>query len=335
MLDTDATALFPDRISGCAFFDIYLSNDERQTPMVRGLRPLNSTTYQGRPGVGALPDCLAGDVGHLLGKVEARFAETGEAEFVVLHDGIYYRCALIAAPGTVGIAGPDTCRDWCVRQIGSSAPILGDIELPGDLVSSLRDAGKERGLVIISGSFGSGKSTTASAALLDWVTGNRESAVTFEDPPEFPLAGRYPDGGIIHQVPVTQETLSGSIISARRWSPRYVFLGEIRTPGSAAELLHMAISGPMTLCTVHASDLVQALASLARFAGTAIGDTEARRMIAASLRLVVHQDLSWGHMIARKAVFHAHGMQAMRHKIETGRFNALYEDFERQSSGLR
>ena len=326
--------VFPSLISACAFHDIYLSNDPSQAVMVRGLRSLSSASNERRPGVAELPASLLEDVTKLLGRVEARFLESKEGEFVVMYDDIYYRCALIASPGALDVQSPMATRDWCLRQIGSHAPEIDEIHLPGDLVVALRQAGKERGLVIISGSFGSGKSTTASAAFLDWVRGNRESGVTFEDPPEFPLSGRYPDGGIIHQIPVTQTTLSGSIISARRWAPRYIFLGEIRPPGSAAELLHMAISGPMTLCTVHASDLVQALASLARFAGAAIGDEEARRMIAASVRLVVHQDLSWGHMIARKAVFHPHSMQSMRHKIETGRFNALYEDFDRQSTGL-
>lgn len=335
MLQAHGGAVMPSRVSECAFFDIYLSNNATQKPMVRGLRPLADAGYERVPGVMFLPDSLQQDASTLLGCIETRFLEAADGEFVVQHDGVHYRASLIAPAGSLEAARASACRDWCVRRIGSEAPRLDEVEIPPDIVASLREAGKDRGLVLISGPFGSGKSTTASASVVDWVVVNRESAVTLEDPPEFPIAGRYPGGGIIHQIGITQSNLAESIVHARRWSPRYVFLGEIRTPVSAAELLHLSISGPLTLCTVHASDLVQAIASLARFAGSAIGDEEARRMIAASLRLVVHQDLSWGRMIARRATFHPQGAQAIRNKIETGRFNSLYEDFDRQSKGIR
>lgn len=325
----------PESLSAYSFFDIYLTTDPAGRPMARGLRALQADAHEGRIGVTEIPALLQRDTARLLELVEGHFRETSDHEFIVSHDEIIYRCSLIAAPGAVRRPAGMQYRDWCLRRVGAEAPILSDLGIPRSILAGLREAGKDRGLVIVSGSFGSGKSTTAAATLLDWVLQNRESAVTFEDPPEFPLAGRYPDGGIIHQVPVSQSTLSGAIISARRWAPRYVFLGEIRTPDAAAELLHMSISGPMTICTLHASDLVQALASLARFAGSSIGDQEARRMIAAAIRLIIHQDLSHGHMIMKQAVFHPLDAPSMRHKIEIGKFNALYEDFTRQATEAR
>lgn len=340
--DAEIPMAVSGRLSDHTFLDLYLSTDPAMVPMARGLRPASGSSLKSKPGVVDIPPLLGADVRALVSAVDEQFLNSGDTEFVVCHDTVYYRCALIGVPGRrVHDPGVDlealrvATRDWCVRRVGNTAPILSELGLPGLLQKALLDAGRERGLILVAGSFGSGKSTTASAALREWVIQNRESAVTLEDPPEFPLSGRYEGGGIIHQIPVSRSTLNNSLIAARRWAPRYLFLGEIRTPEAAAELLHMAISGPLTLCTVHAFDLVQAIASLARFAGSAIGDDEARRMIASSIRLVVHQDLSWGRMMARHAVFHPSDAPTMRSKIEAGKYNGLYEDFSRQQINSR
>lgn len=313
-------------ISECNFIDMYVSNDQSVTPVARAF----SLPSEGKVnGLTEIPDLLHPSVSELLEMVEAHHDKTEETEFVIKRGTVFYRTALIAATGQK-LREKTARRDWCLRRIGSLKPDLSALSLPISVKKCLIDVGKERGLLIVAGPFGSGKSTTASAALIEWVNAHKESAVTLEDPPEFPISGVYPGGGIIHQVPVTHSTLSGSIVNSRRWAPRYIFLGEIRTPESAAELLHMSISGPLAICTIHASDPVQAIASLIRFAGSHMGDHEARRMIASSLRLVVHQDLSWGHMIARKIAFPAKGAESMRTKIEAGRLNMLYEDIERQ-----
>lgn len=318
-------------ISDCFFVDLYASNIPSDIPVARSFGLVKGSR---NPGLRDIPEEARDSARELVALVDAHFLKTGETEFVLQRGDVFYRSALIAAPAARQTSGPQARRDWCLRRIGSNIPDIAAIGIPDAIRKSLRDAGRDRGLVIVAGPFGSGKSTTASAALVDWVTTNRESGVTLEDPPEFPIGGRYPEGGIIHQVHVTHSTLSGSIVNSRRWAPRYIFLGEIRTPESAAELLHMSISGPLTLCTIHASDPIQAIASLIRFAGSHIGDLEARRIVAASLRLVVHQDLSWGHMISRKIAFPAKGAEPMRAKIELGKLNMLQEDLERQEKLL-
>lgn len=315
-----------------SFTDMYISSDPGQIPVARNLELPSGERFQG---VTDIPATLHGEIASLAEKADGRLRDLGETEFTLRLDGVFYRFALITAPAARPEAYLSERRDWCVRRIGGIAPDLDQLGLPEAVSREIQEAGRERGLVIIAGPFGSGKTTTASSALVNWVQANRESAVTFKDPPEFPIAGRYSGGGIIHQVPVSHGTLAGAIVNSRRWAPRYIFLGEIKTPEAAAELLHMSISGPLSLCTLHASDPVQAIASLARFAGSAIGDVEARRMTAASLRLVITQDLSWGHMIARKAVFPARGAEPLRAKIEAGRFNMIYEDIERQERSSR
>ena len=317
-----------DNLAACHFVDLYVANDPAEIPVVRGLALEGGGKM---PGVQDLPEVFRGCILDLMRKIEKHHLETGEAEFMIRSGDTHFRTALIGAPLMRERPRPEQRRDWCVRRIGGTIPELGMLGIPDPIKEALHEAGRDRGLVMVAGPFGAGKSTTASAALVNWVASNRESAVTFEDPPEYMIGGRYPSGGIIYQIPVTHSTLSSAIVHSYRWAPRYAFLGEIRTPESAAQLLHMAIAGPLALCTIHASDPIQAIASLIRYSGSHIGDTEARRMIAASLRLVVHQDLSWGHMIARKLSLPAKGAEPLRNKIETGKLNMLYEDMERQA----
>lgn len=330
--DNDAARL-PDKLRECTFVDLFVGSSATSVPMVRSLRRIDGAAADYRTGVLPVPACLHDDVKSLIGKVDAHYAERHAREFTLRHDDQIYRCALIATPGVSPLAverGPAAGNDWCIRRVGTKVPPLEQLGMPAYFAETIRDYGTKRGLVMVSGAFGSGKSTTAAAILTDWVQANRESAITLEDPPEFPLDGRFSDGGLIRQIEISDATLSDGLRYARRWSPRYLFLGEVRTPDAAAEILHMSISGPMTICTIHASDPVQAIVSMARFASGIMAETEARRLLASALKLVIHQDMSWGHLVAKMANVGENESFGVRNKIETGLFSRLYEDFDRQ-----
>ena len=98
----------------------------------------------------------------------------------------------------------------------------------------------------------------------------------------------------------------------------------------AGELLHMSISGPLTICTIHASDPVQAIVSLFRFASSSMSEDMARDMIAASLLQVFHQEIIAGRVMMKQAQIHGADNHLIRSKIKSGNFRGLYEDFDRQ-----
>lgn len=332
-MSRDSSTHIPDRLAECTFVDLFVGTGDISLPMVRSLRRADGAAADYRTGVLPVPECLHEDVKRLLENVEEHYAARHAREFTLRYDGQIYRCALIATPGVSpmaverGFADPN---DWCIRRVGTQVPLLDELGMPTTFIDAVREYGTKRGLVMVSGAFGSGKSTTAASILTDWVTANRESAITLEDPPEFPLDGRLAEGGLIRQIEISDGTLSDGLRYARRWSPRYIFLGEVRTPDAAAEILHMSISGPMTICTIHASDPVQAIVSMARFASGIMAETEARRLLASALKLVIHQDMSWGHLVAKMANVGDGESFGVRNKIESGLFSRLYEDFDRQ-----
>lgn len=304
------------------FTDLFISRDPEFLNSARGLRKnvddINHTSRQ----ISALPPGLQEDAEHLLKRVEEVFSDEGKPEFVLGYDGIIYRCALIS--GALG--NGSAARHWCLRQVGSKLPDLTGLSLATDTVVSLRKAGNHRGLVVVSGFFGSGKSSTAAATLVDWVKTHQQSAVTFEDPPEFPISKSYEGGGIIHQVPYKEGDLSQLVARSKRWAPRYVMFGEIRDSITAVEALQTSVTGPMVICTIHAIDLIQALATIARYASKHMPADEARQMLGASLRLILHQDLVAGRPVVRKFSLMQQDSSAIRNKIENGKFSSLRDD---------
>lgn len=86
--------------------------------------------------------------------------------------------------------------------------------------------GKKRGLLLVSGATGSGKSTTIYALLTYYVQKYGDIAISIEDPPEVPVQGNYGDNqeGVWFQMDARE--LGGyenAMISAMRYNPRYIF----------------------------------------------------------------------------------------------------------------
>jgi type IV secretory pathway ATPase VirB11/archaellum biosynthesis ATPase len=324
-----------DRLSGFSFMDLYLSADLPDPPMVRGLRPRLKGLAATSKGVTRVPDDLIEDVARLHVMIDRKWSlGTGLREFTISYDGVDYRCALIAPPDIpAAIKGEvsETSRfSWCVRQLSGRILSLTDLSIQEPVRLAIEGLSTHRGLVVVSGPFASGKTTLASSMIDCWVRNSREVGVSFEDPPELPLGRISETDGVIYQIDLMNRSMREAIKSSRRWSPRYVFLWEIRTSEATAEMLHMAISGPLVICTIHASDPVQAIVSLFRFAAGTMSEDIARDMISSSLVHVLHQELRGGRAILKNIHFPGTENQLMRNRIATGNFNGLYEDFDRQ-----
>lgn len=325
-----------ERLSSYNFSDLYISIGNDTMPIIKGLRHRSEGFRPKRSGVHSIPVALVRDTATLSRKIsDYSEANEGLREFTIAHDDVMYRCSLIAPPeGRFSIVDPEkpdfAVQNWCVRHLSDRVPSLSNLGCPGDITRNVMSLRKDRGLMLISGSFASGKTTTASAVIDTWVEAECEVGITLEDPPEMPLARITEDRGAIYQVDLTEKPFHVAIKHARRWSPRYVFLGEIRTPETAAELLHMAISGPLVICTIHSSDPVQAIMSLCRFASQAMDEQTAREMVASSTRMILHQDMANGHVKMQMAQLSGRENYGIRNKIALGQFQKMYEDIERQ-----
>ena len=173
------------------------------------------------------------------------FESEGEADFSYSVSGIgRFRVNAFTQRGSVSIV---------MRFIPFGVPRFEDLNLP-EVIARL--AREERGIILVTGTTGSGKSTTL-AAMIDLVNRSMpKHIVTIEDPIEFL---HRDDKSIINQREVGTDTLSFSRALRRvlRQDPDIILIGEIRDSESAQIALSAAETGHLVLSTLHTVDATE------------------------------------------------------------------------------
>ena len=136
------------------------------------------------------------------------------------------------------------------RVIPVKIPSFDELHLP-DIVRSMTQ--KERGLVLVTGVTGSGKSTTLAALINEINVTKKKHIITIEDPIEFVHKDR---GCIINQRSVGQDTLSfgTALRAALREDPDIILVGEMRDRETINLALHAADTGHLVFSTLHTID---------------------------------------------------------------------------------
>ena len=210
-----------------------------------------------------------------------------------------------------------------IRLLPERIPSLQALHLP-DVVTSL--AGLARGLVLITGPTGSGKSTTL-ASLLSTITLQRQCHVlTIEDPIEY----RLPHGrSLVEQVEVHRDAPSFAVAlrSALRQDPDVILVGEMRDPETISIALTAAETGHLVLSTLHTGDASQAVE---RILDTfpAERHPQLRGQLAAALRAIVSQVLlpTADGKGLRPACEVLLATDAVRNKIRKGEIHLLHQE---------
>ena len=181
---------------------------------------------------------------------------------------------------------------WAALRKIDPVPLeLDKLGLMPQLLPHLKALGQRDGLILICGATGQGKTTTSCSLLAEYLNRFGGVAFTIEDPVEYVLEGRHGKGGYCYQVEVHEDHEWASMLKASlRWHPRYIFVGEVRTPDAANQLLRAATSGHLVITTVHAGSIEEALEGLLQLAEQALGD-RATSLLASGLTAVVHQSL--------------------------------------------
>jgi twitching motility protein PilT len=188
-----------------------------------------------------------------------RFAEI-DVSYALAQRG-RFRASIFRQRGAVGIV---------MRLIPIQVLSIEQLNLP-PILAEIADA--RRGLVLVTGATGNGKTTTM-AAMVRHINETRHAhIVTIEDPIEFI---HEPQKCMIIQREVGSDTdsFSGALTAALRQDPDVILVGEIRDRETAATCLKAAETGHLVLGAIHAPD---AVATVQRYLG--LFDTDAMDVI--------------------------------------------------------
>ena len=181
------------------------------------------------------------------------FERHNEADFAYWIDGVgRFRVNAFRQRGSVAMI---------FRRVRSSAATMEDLGLP---VVLARLANEPRGLVLVTGPTGSGKTTTL-AAMIDHINTNREvHVVTIEDPIEVLHDDKLAS---IEQREIGVDTASfgTAMRAAMRQDPDVILVGEMRDEETVAAALSAAETGHLVLSTLHTIDATETVNRIVDF----------------------------------------------------------------------
>jgi len=179
--------------------------------------------------------------------------ETGELNLGITIPGVaIFRLSAFKQRGSVAAV---------FRYIPSDIPPLDSLNVP-DILSEL--VLQKRGLILLAGATGSGKSTTLAAMLEHRNQRMTGHILTIEDPLEFLFSNKK---SIVNQREVGRDTQSLQIglKNALRQAPDCILIGEIRDRETMTAALSYALSGHLVLSTLHANNSYHALGRILSF----------------------------------------------------------------------
>jgi twitching motility protein PilU len=145
-----------------------------------------------------------------------------------------------------------------IRYVRSNVPPYADLKLPPVLLNLIME---KRGLVLVAGSTGSGKSTTL-AAMIDYRNANRSGHIlTIEDPIEYLFEHKQ---SVINQREIGVDTVNylQALQNALREAPDLIMIGEIRDKETMQQALLHTLTGHLCLSTIHANNSYHALSRI-------------------------------------------------------------------------
>jgi twitching motility protein PilT len=182
------------------------------------------------------------------------FFRTGEADSAYEIAGLgRFRVNVFRQRGRVG---------FVFRHVRSDVPELNTLNLPEEQL--IRLVKLRRGLVLITGTAGCGKSTTL-AAMLDWLNRNESRhIVTLEDPVEFLFED---EKCTFNQREIGVDTLSfhAALKHVVRQAPDIIMVGEMRDKETVESVLQAAETGHLVLSTLHTVNAVQTVERIISF----------------------------------------------------------------------
>lgn len=258
------------KLRDLAFSDLYISVDCEA--FLRGV--------PGELGIVAPPEMVAPDlIGlHAVLSVSAR----DRAEFSVRYDGVVYRVSNISS---------QQGRWWVCRRGMTRVPNVAELGVAPNLTDLMVSLAQDRGLFLICGPSGQGKSTTAAAMMASWLNTFGDVGVAIENPPEAPLEGPHGDAGWCFQIDAEDNRIGEAVAQSRRWRPKFMYLGEITTADIAVQAARCASSQMAVVTTLYASTLRDGIEAFLRLVEEKEGEA-GRQLVSECLTMCIHQRIA-------------------------------------------
>ena len=208
----------------------------------------------------------------------AELEETGELNMAVPVPGVgRFRISAMRQRGTIAAV---------IRYVAIEVPNLSQLGVPSILADLIME---KRGLILMVGATGAGKSTTL-AAMMDHRNENQAGHIlTIEDPIEFLFKNKK---SVVNQREIGTDTqnLQVALKNALRQAPDVILIGEIRDRETMTAAIAYAQSGHLCLATMHANNSYQALNRILSFypvevRATLLGD------LGSALKAIISQRL--------------------------------------------
>ena len=181
-----------------------------------------------------------------------RIRATREVDLSFYHGFQRYRANFSKQKGT---------QSFSFRIVPQQRQKLQELNLP----SSLNDLIAEpRGLILVTGPTGQGKSTTLRALIQEINETSAMRIVTIEDPIEYVFED-YQSQFEQREVGIDTDSFAAGIRNAMRQDPNVIFVGEIRDKDSIYACMQAAETGHLVLTTLHADSVAQAIARIREF----------------------------------------------------------------------
>ncbi len=192
-------------------------------------------------------------------------------------DGVRYRVNMFQQRGSVGMV---------LRLIPPEVPPFDRLNLPQTILDL---SNNHRGVVLVTGATGSGKSTTL-AAMIDYI--NQQMAyhiVTIEDPIEYTFRDKR---SVLNQREIGFDTMNfaRALRAALRQDPDVILVGEMRDAETAQIAMTAAETGHLVLSTLHTVDATETVNRIIAMFPTH-QQQQARLSLAATLKGVISQRL--------------------------------------------
>ncbi len=247
------------------------------------------------------------------------FIDTNELNMMVEVPGVTYL--------RVNVYMQKSMPGLVLRLIPTSVPQIAELDLPQpQLLEKL--AMLRRGLVIVIGATGHGKSTTLAAMIRHRNQNSHNHIITVEDPIEFMHLCRS-SLVIQREVGVDTKDYATALRNSLREAPDVILIGEIRDEETMRYAMHFAETGHLCLATLHATNSVQAIERVYNF--FSLDHREKLQMdLAESLRCLIVQRLlprvGGGRVMAMEMMMKTPYIQEL---ILEGQTDKIHEALER------